>query len=350
MDESRRKFLIAGAAATLFPLVGRGATASAALPPSLTPINVILPRQYAPPDTELDSGFNYRLARATLEFIQEHYENRFLPTWGKQFREIDLEKRIVNIIYWIMKGVGRYKSIYPVDPVWIVGQIMAESFFNEFAVSPAFAVGVCQFMPSTARSYGMRLYDPEQGRIPELRKYERACALNEYIELRTTWRILKRDHKVYCLSQGDQLKAVLQAVVDGLPVEDAEKHLHYLLSKDELERKMKQAGQAHIEFLKANFKDRSIFNSRDLKFLLSFDERVTYRKPVTAMVRMMAEALRARNGNILAAAAAYNAGLSRTSAAGLYKPFGRIPGIDETVAYVSRILVNHHQIVRRMNG
>ena len=65
---------------------------------------------------------------------------------------------------------------------------------------------------------------------------------------------------------------------------------------------------------------------------------------------MMAENLRSRSGNILAATAGYNAGLGNTdyAKAGIYEPYGRIPNFAETVDYVSKILVNHHEIARRM--
>jgi soluble lytic murein transglycosylase-like protein len=45
----------------------------------------------------------------------------------------------------------------------LAAQLYAESGFNPFAVSPAGAKGLAQFMPGTARSYGLRdPFDPEQ--------------------------------------------------------------------------------------------------------------------------------------------------------------------------------------------
>jgi hypothetical protein len=38
----------------------------------------------------------------------------------------------------------------------LAAQLMAESNFNPFAVSPAGALGIAQFMPATAQSYGLR--------------------------------------------------------------------------------------------------------------------------------------------------------------------------------------------------
>jgi soluble lytic murein transglycosylase-like protein len=64
---------------------------------------------------------------------------------------------------------ARYRDIIlRASQRWNVGaallsaQIYAESGFNPFARSPAGAQGIAQFMPGTARSYGLRNpFDPE---------------------------------------------------------------------------------------------------------------------------------------------------------------------------------------------
>jgi soluble lytic murein transglycosylase-like protein len=50
----------------------------------------------------------------------------------------------------------RSASRWNVSPGLLAAQLMAESGFNPHAVSPAGALGIAQFMPSTARSYGLR--------------------------------------------------------------------------------------------------------------------------------------------------------------------------------------------------
>ena len=50
-----------------------------------------------------------------------------------------------------------------VSAALLAAQLYAESGFNPFAISPAGAKGLAQFMPGTARSYGLRdPFDPEQ--------------------------------------------------------------------------------------------------------------------------------------------------------------------------------------------
>jgi hypothetical protein len=344
--QSRRSFLATMAGAALLPLAIPSGGEGAVRPPGVTPINFIRPKGYAPPAPAEHAAFGFRLTRATLEFMQEHYRGKTLPLWGRKFEEIDLEKRVRNIVYWVLLGVHEHRRIHPVDPVWIVAQIMAESFFHEFAISSAFAVGVCQFVPETAQGYGIRLFDPAT--TLKIRNPEVALSLAEHRRLRGELRAVRQEYRTFCADQGDQLKTVLTAMIAGKMMPDAEQHLSYLIAQEELEARIKEAQQGYIAFLRANFEGRSIFNKSDLIFLSEFDERVTYRKPVMSMVEMMAGALKARSGNILAAASAYNAGLSTTRDSGLYEPFGRIPNISETSTYVSRILVNHHQIAARM--
>jgi hypothetical protein len=49
---------------------------------------------------------------------------------------------------------------YGISPVYFVNQIYAESGFNQYAYSPAGAVGIAQFIPSTAAALGVDPYDP----------------------------------------------------------------------------------------------------------------------------------------------------------------------------------------------
>jgi soluble lytic murein transglycosylase-like protein len=56
----------------------------------------------------------------------------------------------------------RAASRWNVSAGLLAAQLMAESGFNPFAVSPAGAQGIAQFMPATARAYGLR--DPFDAR------------------------------------------------------------------------------------------------------------------------------------------------------------------------------------------
>ena len=57
--------------------------------------------------------------------------------------------------------IARAASRWNVSATLLAAQLYAESGFNPFAVSPAGARGIAQFMPGTARAYGLRdPFDP----------------------------------------------------------------------------------------------------------------------------------------------------------------------------------------------
>jgi soluble lytic murein transglycosylase-like protein len=57
--------------------------------------------------------------------------------------------------------IARAASRWNVSASLLAAQLYAESGFNPFAISPAGARGIAQFMPGTARAYGLRdPFDP----------------------------------------------------------------------------------------------------------------------------------------------------------------------------------------------
>ncbi len=351
MAINRRHFLGAACSAALASLLeykhGLALSGEQRIPDS--PINVILPKNYSPPTSETTRDYTKKLTRATLDYLESSYGTRNLPIWNRPLSEIDLERRLHVITYWIDQAIQQYRSIYPVDPSWVLAQIMHESFFYEFAVSRALAVGICQFIQPTAKEYEMLCAGDleEHTREPYL-KGELAGKLAEYYDLRRKKRTFNRRFKPNKNMQLDiVLERLLNDDIEALK-QEAETWLNVQKIKQEYDDRIAAARVQYTEFLEANLEGRDIFNEEDLQFLQKFDERVTHRKPIFAMVKMLARSLRARNGNILAAAAGYNAGLSTTRARGVYKPFGKIPNFEETVTYISRVLINHFEIVRRL--
>mgnify|MGYP000877103183 CR=1 FL=1 len=355
MDQGRRRTLRAAVAAALLPQ----AAALGLLAPSPaqadlycgSPVNVIVPPDFAPP-VEGDAARDYqaRLAKATLDFVRESYANRALPVWNKPLPRVDLGKRITNIAYWILDGVRKAREVYPVDPAWVMGQIMAESFFCEFAISHAFAVGVCQFIAPTARDFGMLTAgDREDHGKPPHALPELAGDIRRYYTAREKWKAALRARREMVGDESALLLEALKALAAGKPLPRAKEYVAAMDREGVLSRQVKEARKNFRAFLEANFAGRDIFDENDLNFLRSFDERVTYSKPIRSMVLLLARNLKARSGNIVAAAAGYNAGLGATVEDNpVYGPYGRIPGFEETVGYVSRLFINHHEIVRRM--
>ncbi len=317
--------------------------------PYREPINIVIARNVSPFPGREYPDFSYRLTRAILETLETHFGEEAMPVWGKPFPEVELEKRVTNIIHWVLRAVRQYRDIYPVDPVWVMAQIMKESYFHEFAISASLAVGICQLVQSTAQSHGLVVAGskPAHGQ-PPFRLPEFAGKAGEYYRLRRERRRYARANRP---AKRFTLEEALAALADGATPEVqrmAARQLSYRRRLTEYDRRIGQARDDFREYLRANVEGRDIFNPADVAFLIRFDERFTYRKPVFAMVKMLAEALRARHGNVLAATAAYNAGLRSTADIGMYEPYGKIPFIEETVTHVSHVLINYHEIYSRL--
>ncbi len=352
MAISRRQFLtVAGSGLALSFLNSPGGAAWASVRGirPVSPINIIVPRDYQPPIAGDTRNYQFKLVRASLSYLEDEYSVRSLPVWGKPFGAVDLEKRVTNIVYWVMKAVKAHLNIYPLDPAWIVAQIMKESYFYEFAISSALAIGICQFIQPTAKSHGILCAGDRAAHGKSPYKYPRlAKKVREYYQL-------KRERRRYAKSKKPspeltQQKAV-QLIASGKTTgyqKTAQAHLAYWKKIAEYDKKVTRARDQYRQYLQANIQGKDIFNNRDLQAILNFDERFTYRKPVFAMVEMIARGLRSRKGNILAASVGFNAGLSSTKDFGAYEPYGQIPAIEQATTYISHVLINHYEITRRM--
>ncbi len=349
VNSGKRNFLKTAAFSALLQLTGTVPSVLAEKSGDASPIHVIIPKEYEPPVEPADQ---HRLTRATLLYISDCYRGKNLPVWGRPFESVNLEKRIVNIVYWIASGIKEHRNIYPVDPAWVAAQIMAESFFYEFAISKSLAAGLCQFILPTAREYGMLCAGdrPEHGKAPYSNP-ESADKAEEYYRLKKELQDYKENHKSENMLTIESALEIIAKDDCSTQKEYAEKQLTYLNRLHESERNILTARDQYRTYLQQNISDESgqekdIF--KDTDFFRNFDERFTYKKPISAMVQMLAKALKSKNGNILAAAAGYNAGLSRTEDSGHYKLYGKIPAISETATYLSHVLVNHYEITKRL--
>ncbi len=342
-DMGKRNFLKTIIASSLLPIVGAGEVKAEEIN-SCSPINIIISKDYAP---SLGAPDQYRLIRATLNFLEENYRVGNLPIWRRKFKEINLEKRLVRIVDWIARGIQKHKDIYPVDPVWIVAQMMLESFFYEFTISSALAVGVCQFIQPTAHEFGLLCAGdlPEHSKTPYLLP-EYANEVSGYYKLKKEKRKYRKEHRPAKLDLKECLEIIAKNECDK-NMEQARRILNYEKKLAEFDKKRVESRKKYKEYLLANLKNKNVLD--DASFLEQLDERLTYRKSIPAMVKMIAKNLRARNGNILAAAAGYQAGLSRTRDEGFYKAYGKIPNIQSTVDYLSHIIIVHKEITKRID-
>lgn len=350
MDSSRRVVLRAVVAAVLAPLCGEVMPVQAAVPVRSPEISII---QDKSPDRLLAEmsapTFVEALSQAVLSFLQTHYAQSELPVWKKPLAQIDMLRRVTAIAGHAVQAATRYAAVYPVDPRWIMGQIMAESFFYEFAVSSALAVGPCQFISPTAKGYGLICADSRVVDATLVRRVDLEVNFALASDYRQQLSALRRTHRDLFKHPEKVLRTCIRAYTNGKSMPDLAEYGKIFDQVYALQDRYSAARDAYRSYLEENFRGRDIENPSDRTFLEQFDQRVLHSYAVDAMVKMMAEHLRALGGNILSATAGYNAGLGNARHdSRVYSPFGRIPNFSETVDYVSKIVVNHHEISRRM--
>ncbi len=296
-------------------------------------------------------GYPERLTQATYSFVAAAYGSGNLPLWKRPLSQIDLLFRIRLAAEAMVPAVLAQAQVYPVDPAWLMGQILAESFFFEFAISSSLAVGMCQFIRTTAKEYGMICADAPR-RVDGLREIQWQGEAVRAETMRAEARQHRRAHPELFARPERALRELTALVLSGGDATGKAKTWTDLWKRQEqLQSEAATATRNFRAYLEANFEGRVLGNPEDDAFLADFDQRTLPRFAVPAMVRMMARHLRARGGNILAATAGYNAGLGTTDTdAAIYARYGRLPVIEETVTYVSRIVVHHHEIRTRLAG
>ncbi len=312
-----------------------------------SPINIIIPSTC----TQHYKGaagirFERQLVRATLDFLATHYKDKIVPVWRKKFSEISFQKRIPLITHYVLQSIQRHERIYPVDPIWIMAQIMTESFFCEWAVSTSLAVGICQFITPTARKYDLLCAtdDPAHFR-PPYQKTELAGEEKKFLATREELRQLRRQHHALF---SNPLQILEQLLVEKQK-KKTQDYTQALIQAKQLQKQIVTCRKNYQTYLQANITDKNIFTINGLSKVAAFDQRATLKQPIDAMVLMMARHLRECHGNIIAATAGYNAGLSTTKVTyGEEQPYGRLPVIQETVDYVNKIFIRHHELVKRV--
>jgi hypothetical protein len=113
---------------------------------------------------EIHSVFSERTNNAVLAAPQSEHD-RATVDLGRNMQAAVFEHKISTTL---QSGAAPYKQTietagakYGIDPTLLARQIYQESGFRESAISPVGAEGISQFMPETARRYGVDVRSPE---------------------------------------------------------------------------------------------------------------------------------------------------------------------------------------------
>ena len=248
---SRRKFLLAGSGALLttlsFPALSVGMPTNFDQETSLR----FLIKRGTP--FELTDNDRVKLEYAVFDFLKDSYAGMSLQFWEQPFEQIDFKKRLTNIVYWVNKAVKHHESLYPVDPIWVMSQMKAESLFCEFALSKAMAAGVCQFMPYTARAGHQMIVagDLPEHHLAPYKKPELASSLTKYNELIKKRNAYRKDNKSAKFFNLD--KALLFLKQGKQAAQEAQVQLDYLAELEAINDRIKQAKSDYHDYIPVSY-------------------------------------------------------------------------------------------------
>ncbi|MGB9708006.1 MAG: lytic transglycosylase domain-containing protein [Candidatus Pacearchaeota archaeon] len=194
----------------------------------------------------------------------------------------------------VQQAIKDNKHVFPLDAVLVLGKIEAESGFEKFVISSVGAGGPSQLMPSTAQSYGLKVYYPEY--------------LKEAYKLNSEANNLYRNSISLFLSKEFELAKAT-----------------YL----EYEKKQKKADSLFSYYRKDLLSQ--IKNQPD-SVIKKIDERFIIEKAIPAGVNYYALMFRKFKGDVRMSISAYNCGQRPVERA------NGIPYIKETVGYQNRII------------
>jgi hypothetical protein len=216
--------------------------------------------------------------------------------------EITTEERYLELI---KSSIEKYKEIYPLEPLFVLSIIKAESNFGKYEISSSGAAGPVQLMPLTAREMGMKVFFPYYYQIA---MDERKMAAEYYRKAETA--ASKISFKNF-LEENERLSFQVK-----------------------LYREIGSWHEDQANSLFQRYKEELLFmvNGKTDEELMDIDQRFIVSLVIDACVRILANNARKINGDEREIASSYNAGLNAVIRS------GGIPFINQTVTFQNRVM------------
>lgn len=299
-----------------------------------------------PLEFRLDSGYRpdlsdaaaRSLVAAVRSFLEtEHPGGLTMTFWGLHPSRMPfLNGHLEAIVEHLFRGIAENVALRGVDPILVLALLYNESRFHPTVVSPAGAAGMAQFMPETAREYGL---DPTAR--PDLwSAFREARAAHRQARDGRVRAFRSRHGGIGFSADGAVDRALASGSLDVLK--------EYAALRDE-EDPSANALKAYIRAIEEEFARHDFFGG-GREALEALDARVGYR-PVAETVRYLARTLDSFQGLATTAVASYNAGLDAvrvSDSRSILHRFGVVPSYTETVRYVQRILASYSAIKYRL--
>ena len=212
---------------------------------------------------------------------------------------------------FIQSSIKKYEDIYPLDPLFVLSIIKAESDFQKYTISSVGAAGVAQLMPITAKEMGMKVFLPSYYEIA-WQELKTALGYSQKVQ-EALGKISFRESKEYNMKRAEEV-------------------ISYRKLATRHQEKANKLFQQYKEDLLVQVEDASDEES------MGIDQRFIISLAIDACVKLLADnARRLNNEDIREIASAYNAGLGKVL------EFQGIPFIEETVIFQNRVMNYYRQ-------
>jgi len=227
--------------------------------------------------------------------------------------EIFSEERYLELI---KSSIEKYKEIYPLDPLFVLSIIKAESSFGKYEVSSSGAAGPVQLMPLTASEMGMKVFFP----------YYYQIAIDER----------KMAAEYYRKAEAAASK------ISFKNLSDENERLSFQVK---LYREIGSWHEDQANSLFQRYKEEllSMVSGRTDEELMDIDQRFIIPLAVDACVRILVNNARKINGDEREIASSYNAGLNAVIRS------GGIPFINQTVTFQNRVMRFYREYLGKGN-
>lgn len=299
------------------------------------PLEFRLDSDYRP---DLSDAAARRLVSAVLAFLDAgHPDGMTMTFWDAPPRRMSfLRGHLEAIVEHLFRGIAESLPIRPVDPMLVLALLYNESRFHPKVVSPAGAAGIAQFMPDTAKDYGL---------APTARP-ELWAAYREARGAHRDGRATRR--RAFGARHGGIPFSADHAIDRALAIGSLEVLREYRALREE-EDPSASALRAYIRGIEEDFAKHDFFGEGRAA-LREIDARISY-DAVPMAVRYLARALDDTQGLASSAVAAYNAGPEavrvREPRSILYR-YGDLPTYPETVRYVQRFFAVYSSMKYRL--
>lgn len=300
-----------------------------------------------PLEFRLDSGYRpdlsdaaaRTLVRAVRDFLDaEHPDGLSITFWDlPPARMPFLDGHLERLVEHLFRGIAASAGVRPVDPILVLALLYNESRFHPTVISPAGAAGIAQFMPDTAREYG-------------LAPTARPDLWSAFREARAAHRQSRDERQRAFRARHGDVPYTAEAVIDrAVATRSLDVLAEYRALRDQKDPS-EEALAAYIRALKEDFAELDFFGG-GREALEALDARIGYR-PIIETVRYLARALRDFQGLTSSAVAAYNAGPDAVRVSdprSILHRYGDLPYYRETVRYVQRFLAVYSSIKFRLH-